>query len=833
MASVTGSASAGGKWSAGPLGSTLPDGEYTAVAVQESNLGNGPGTSNEVRFVVDTQSPTVTLNPVPTPSSQTEPSFTGMASEAGQVTVHVHKGSASGNEVASVTFAVAGGEWSSPALSSALADGEYTAVATEPSSLGNAAGSSEPVTFDIDTAPPTVTLVAPPARSKETTPTFKGETSEAGEVKVEIHAGSASGSIVATAVANPSTAGEWTSGAASPALGEGKYTAVAVQESALGNGSSSSKPEGFEVVTEPPMLELEAPKSPSKDTTPSFKGNTSEAGEVTINIYAGSSASGPVVATAAAHPSGAGSWTSGAASPALASGEHTYTAVATEPSALGNGTGSGGPVSFVVDTEAPKVSLEGPPALTNDNTPSFKGSASEAGEVTVHVHKGSVSGGEVAKVSATVNAGKWSATVSSELADGEYTAVATEPSSLGNGEGSSSTVSFVVDTKAPTLTLEAPTSPSKDTTPAFNGETSEAGEVKVEIHAGSAMGTVVATAVAHAASAGKWSSGAAGPALVSGEYTAVAVQESGLGNGLGKSGQVTFIVNTAPPSVKLEAPVSPSKDTTPSFKGTTSEGGEVKVSIYVGSSASGTPVSTAVAHPSVAGAWSSGAAGTALVSGEYTAVAVQESSLGNGPGTSEPVTFVVNTEAPKVSLEGPPARSKDSTPSFKGSASEAGIVTVHVHKGATVSGSEVAKVSATVSGGSWSATVSSELADGQYTAVATEPSALGNGEGTSSSVTFEVDTAAPTVGLVAPPARSKNTTPSFEGATSEVGEVKVAIYAGSSATGTPGLDGGRPSLRGWQLVVGCCEPRSCRRRSTPWWRRRKARSAMVRARANP
>jgi hypothetical protein len=777
-------ASGAGEWSSGAASPALAGGEYTAAAVQESNLGNGPGTSNAVSFVVDTKSPTVTLDPVPTPSHQTEPSFAGTASEAGEVTVHVHKGSASGSEVASVTVAVAGGEWSSPALSSALADGEYAAVATEPSSLGNGEGRSSAVIFDVDTAPPTVTLAGPPTRSKDTTPSFEGTASEAGEVTVHVHKGSASGSEVAH-VTFAVSEGSWSSPAVSPGLAEGEYTAVATEPSALGNGEGTSKAVTFEVVTSPPSVSLEAPASPSKNTKPSFKGTTSEGGEVKVEVHAGSTVAGAVVATAVAHPSAAGEWSSGAASPALVTGE--YTAVAVQDSALGNGLGTSEPATFKVDTESPKVSLEGPPALSSDKTPSFKGTASEASTVTVHVFKGSkASGTEAASVEAQASGGVWaSPAIGSALADGEYTAVADEQSSLGNAPGVSNTVTFSVDTKVPTVTLAAPASPSRNTTPSFSGSTSEAGEVKVEVHAGSVTGTVVATAVAHPSAAGEWSSGAASPALASGEYTAVAAQESALGNGPGTSKPVTFVVDTVPPSVVLEAPASPSKNTKPSFKGTTSEGGEVKVEVHAGSTVAGAVVATAVAHPSAAGEWSSGAASPALATGEYTAVAVQESALGNGPGTSKPVTFAVDTEPPKVSLEGPPALSRDNTPSFKGTASEAGTVTVHVHEGASVGGSEVAKVTATVSGGKWSATVGSALADGQYTAVATEPSSLGNEPGTSGSVTFEVDTAPPTVTLLAPPARSKNTTPSFEGTTSEAGEVKVAVYAGASATGTP------------------------------------------------
>ncbi len=105
---------------------------------------------------------------------------------------------------------------------------------------------------------------------------------------------------------------------------------------------------------------------------------------------------------------------------------------------------------------------------------------------------------------------------------------------------------------------------------------------------------------------------------------------------------------------------------------------------------SGTVISTAVAHPSIAGDWSSGAASPALVSGEYTAVAVQVSALGNGPGSSSPVSFEVNTEPPQVTIKQSASPSKVRHAFSRRHASEAGTVTVHVYKGSKPEGKEVA-----------------------------------------------------------------------------------------------------------------------------------------------
>ncbi len=143
---------------------------------------------------------------------------------------------------------------------------------------------------------------------------------------------------------------------------------------------------------------------------------------------------------------------------------------------------------------------------------------------------------------------------------------------------------------------------------------------------------------------------------------------------------------------------TPSNITKPSFSGTASETLPVTVKIYSGSKVEGSPVATAEGAVS-SEKWGPVSSSTVLPSGTYTAVAVEQSSLGNAPGESAPVTFVVNTKPPEVAIEPPPpARSKENKPTFKGTASEAGTVTVHVYKGTEAKGEEAAKPTAVVAG---------------------------------------------------------------------------------------------------------------------------------------
>jgi hypothetical protein len=120
-----------------------------------------------VMFTADAAAPKVTLNSPASPSSNTTPSFTGTASKTTPVTVDIYAGAAAkGTVVSTATAAGTGATWVSGNASPALSSGQYTAVATQPNSLGgDPAGKSAPVTFTV-TPPPVVT----PAEARLPTP---------------------------------------------------------------------------------------------------------------------------------------------------------------------------------------------------------------------------------------------------------------------------------------------------------------------------------------------------------------------------------------------------------------------------------------------------------------------------------------------------------------------------------------------------------------------------------------------------------------------------------------------------------------------------------------
>ncbi len=575
----------GGTWSttAAALSKELPkgNGTFTAYATEKSALaGNPEGKSTpSISFVVDTEAPSVTLHQPATPSNNTKPSFSGTASEATDVVVHVFEGA---TEVASAKTTAAGGSWSTSAasLSKELPKGKntFTAYATEKSGIENKEGESAKVTFEVNTEPPVVKMEGeglPGEVSPETTPKFEGTASETGEVTVQVFTGSeAEGTPLATLGAKVEN-GKWHTPHLTKALSNGSYVAVAVEESGLGNGQGKSNEVKFEVDTSAPLVTMEHLSSPSKETDPSFAGTVSnepnkELG-VTVHIYKGAEEVAQVTAPMKAVKTGEWSWTSGAVS--LLRGDNTYRAQATAVSKVNGELGKSAFITFVIDTEPPALTLNPPPALSNDATPSFSGTTNEAEDVKVSVYKGASVSAEppVVTVTAVPEAGAWVTSKEAfskaleekgvppedgkyKLKDGEYTAIATQKSAIGNGAGESAPATFTIDTKPPTVTLKPFPTPSSDKRPAFSGTASEGERMTLEIYSGAtATGTPIRSIEA-LVSEGQWFSGKLEESehLEWGEYTAVATEQSPLGNEEGRSEPFPFEVAQIPPGVVTE-----------------------------------------------------------------------------------------------------------------------------------------------------------------------------------------------------------------------------------------------------------------------------------------
>jgi hypothetical protein len=460
---------------------------------------------------------------------------------------------AEGTPVSTATASANGGAWSSSTTAPALPVGfhEFTAVATQESSIGNPPGTSAPISFIVDTTSPVVTITSPAngSASNVTSPTFAGTasgTDASSEINIHIYEGAPSEGRQVSAAKAKASGGKWTSSAASPALATGNhhYTAVATDASLVGNAPGSAEVT-FTVDTLPPTVTLRSPPSPSNTRTPSFEGTASDTTTVQVKVYEGKKAEGTVVASASASPS-AGAWTSGPASPPLPARKHEYTAIAIEESSLGNPSGKSAPVTFIVDPEAPTVTLNQPAALSNDPTPTFSGTAADTTPVTVRIYAGTETSKEVAHASATGTGGAWSsASATPALGDGQYTAIAEQSTVVGEHVGRSAPVTFTIDTVAPPVTLRSPTSGAEMTgeSVSVNGtastETDDLQQVTVQLFDGPAIeeGHGPAQSITVNARSGEWSTTLGG--LAPGTYTVRAQQRDEAGN-VGVSAASTF-----------------------------------------------------------------------------------------------------------------------------------------------------------------------------------------------------------------------------------------------------------------------------------------------------
>jgi major membrane immunogen (membrane-anchored lipoprotein) len=782
-----------GTWEIAPE-TPLAQGQYTAVA-EQTNAEAETGTSAPVTFTIDTTPPAVSIEQVPTPTKDAEPTLTGGAGvETGDealVFVTIYKGASVGGSVAaSEDLVPSGAAWSYKAPH--LSDGIYTAQAVQSDEAGNV-GRSAAVTFTVDTTPPAVTIHALASPTKNATPTLSGAAGTASgdkaAVTVTIYDGTVVGGTVAQSAIVTASGAEWSDKATH--LLDGTYTAQAEQSDEAGNlGKSAAMT--FTVDTTPPAVTIHALASPTKNATPTLSGAAGVASgdeaAVTVTIYKGKGTTGKVAVSGAAVVNGA-EWSYKATH--LADG--IYTAQAEQSDEAGN-VGKSAEMTFTVDTTPPAVTLDAVPTPTNNPEPTLTGAAGIAtGDdpvVSVKIYNGPSVGGTIAASGgATVTGATWSYKAP-HLSDGTYTAQAEQSDDAGN-KGTSGAVTFTVDTAAPTVTMNPVTSPTNDSTPTLSGTAGVAAvdhpTVTVTIHEGSLTGKVVASGGAPVSSGtGAWSYES--PHLTDGTYTAQAAQSDEAGN-VGTSSAVSFTVDTTPPAVTMNPVPSTTNNPEPTLTGAagtaTGDDAAVTVTIYKGPAVGGTIAASGGA--TVTGAtWSYKA--PHLSEGTYTAQAEQSDDAGN-KGASGAVTFTVDTTAPVVSIVALPAYTNNAEPTLTGVAGVATgddpAVTVKIYEGTSASGTVAASGAAAVSGASWSYKAA-HLTDGVYTAQAEQSDDAGN-VGKSAATTFTVDTVPPAVTVNPVTSPTNDATPTLTGnagvATGDRASVTVTIYKGSTASG--------------------------------------------------
>lgn len=828
-----------GNWSYTPL-LPLAEGPHT-FAVTATNTGTGAtsGQSPIATVTVDLTDPTAPaigavtddVGPVIGPiadgqsTNDNRPTLTGTGTAGDTITVY-DDGDPLGTVVVGPT-----GTWSY--TPPALDDGSHTLTVTATDPAGNESAPSAGITIVVDTVSttPVITSVtdnagnaATPVPSgdptNDTTPTLTGS-AEPNSVVAIFDGATQIGTVAADGT------GAWTF-TPETALGEGTHDFTVRATDPQGNVSQPSNAWSVEIdLTAPqvPTIVTVSDNAPggatgpltagqvTNDTTPTLSG-TGQAGTIIHVLNNG-------VEIGTTTVDGSGNWTF-TPDPVLTDGTYNLRVNASDD--VGNVSANSPVFAFTVDTAGPAAPVvttviddvsPGTGTLasdgsTNDTRPTFNGT----GEVgaTVHVIVDDVEIG-----TAVVNAqGNWTFTPTTELGEGPHVITFNATDAAGNTGVTSPPFNLTVDTSVPEAPVFTPATDdagtvlgpvasgqsTDDTTPTLNG--TAAANATITIYE---SGREVGTAVADANGVWSFTTGT----LANGSHTWTATVTDAAGNVSPASPGFTLVVDTA-------APVAPvitqaiddvgtitgaigsgqtTNDPLPRLVGTSEP--LATVNIYEGTTLVGTGTADAD------GNWTVDIT-VPLGTGSHTFTAEATDQAGNTGAPSADFSLTIDTTPPALPVltsitddvgnaATPVANgglTNDARPTLTGTAEAGATVTIYDN------GVQIGTAVAT--GGAWSFTPSTPLADGPHNLTFSATDAVGNASAQTGGYTINVDATAPVapaitsieddVGTVTGPVTGTNPTndtrPTLNG-TAEA-NATVSIYDGTTLVGTVTAD---------------------------------------------
>lgn len=670
----------GGTWTF-RLPEALDAGPHSFSVTAADALGNVSGASVAYTLNVVTVAPEApvitsatddvgnapTLIPSGGGTNDARPLLTG-TSPAGS-TVQVFEGATLlGN--ATVT---AEGNWTfTPATP--LGEGSHTLTAVATNAAGLPSTPSAGYTVSVDTMAPAIPVVTAftddvgatqgaigaGALIDDARPTLTG-TAEP-NVTISVFDGT---TLIGTTTASPSGAWSFTP---TTAMTDGAHALTVTATDALGNQSAPTAVRSFTVDATPP-----APPAitGAADAVGTIRGNVANGGltddaapllsgtavaNATVSIFN----NGTLIGTAVASSTGAWSF---ALPSSLANGTNTFTATQTD--AAGNVSTASPAYVVVVDTAAPAapaivtVTDDAAPltgtlasgAATNDTTPTLAGAAEANASIALFDNATQI-GTAVAN-----DAGAWTFTPTTPLADGNHILTARATDAAGNLGPASSGFAVRVDTGAPAAPVIVSATDdvaplvggvssggvTNDTVPLLRG-TAEALSTLALFADGTQMGTTVVDAT------GNWSFSPTTP-LVQGTYAFTAAATDAAGNVGTPSAAYTLTVDTTAPAAPVITSVvddvAPntgvipsgglSNDARPQLTGTAAA--STSLLIYDGGTLIGSTTSNAQ------GAWTF-TPGTGIADGSHGFTAVAVDAAGNASTASNTYGLIVDTTAP-------------------------------------------------------------------------------------------------------------------------------------------------------------------------------------------
>ncbi|MCD2514913.1 Ig-like domain-containing protein [Massilia sp. G4R7] len=624
-------------------------------------------------IAIDTTAPAAPSLPTLSPGSdggtvgdnltnRDKPTITGTA-ETG-ATIRLYDGA---TEIGSVT--ATGGAWSITPTAS-LAQGAHGLTARATDAAGNVSAASQTLNLTIDTTPPTLSIASstPALRSGQSaTITFSfsedpGASFSSGSVTVSGGSlGTVSGSgATRTAIFTPTSNFQ---GSASITVAAGAY-----QDIAGNNGGAANTPSIVIDTLAPaaPAVPDLAAASDSGDpdianantdnvtnvAMPTFGGaaGSAEAGAM-IRVYDGAA----LIATTTAL--GNGSW-SVDSSVALAEGQHTITAIATD--AAGNASAASGALTLTIDLTPPGVPAVPDLAATSDSGASAVDNLTNAATPTFGGAAGSVEGGAIVKlydtdgsvIASTVanGDGSWSV-ASTALADGAHAISARAIDVAGNVGAASSALMVTIDRTPPAAqalnaVFSADTGSSSTDLVTRAAAQTIAGTLSAALAAGERVEVSLDNGYSWTTAVADGTAWSLDGVTLAGSNT-LQVRVSDAAGNAGTSYTKAYVLDTSAPA----APSTPdldaasdtgsadhddiTGDTTPIFSGSAEAGATVY--LYDGATLIGSGVATG-------GAWR--IESTTLAAGSHDITARAFDLAGNTSAASQALTIQVITDAP-------------------------------------------------------------------------------------------------------------------------------------------------------------------------------------------
>ena len=702
---ITALVDADGNWSATPT-TPLSEGQSTIEVSVRDSVGNETTVSDT--STIDTQAPTLTIQNVGDVSDLT-PELQGTSNEiGGTVTLTITDSAGAVQNIEALVGS--DGHWNIE-VSTALAQGDFTVSASITDAAGNESTANS--SGNVDTITPIVTVDAL-GLGNDSTPVVSGTSTEPEGTVVNIVITDSNGDehpITATVDAN----GDWQ--ATTPELPDGSYTVQASITDDAGNTGGATQTGNLDTLA--PTLTLDTVGA-TNDSTPTISGSSNAPVGTVINI---SVSDGTTTETFTATVQADGSWSADVPN-ALTDGPLTIEASVSD--SAGNTTTLS--ETATLNTTAPSISIN---ALvdTNDTTPTINGTSDAADNTTISLTFED-SAGNITTVDTTVTGGVWSVDAPTDLAEGEYTVTAQVDDGLGN-IGSATEIGQI-DLTGPSLVI-TDNGVGNDTTPTIAGtsDAPQGSEVTIVVTDSSgAAQTMSATVLAN----GTWSIPVP-VALAEGAYTISASVEDVAGNDTTATGAGE--IDTIAPTLVLTSPGS-SNDITPTLSGTSDavEGTVISFTVVDDQGNTQTFTTTVDADGNF-----SVEVPTALAEGPYSI----EASISDVAGNSTDITGngTIDTTAPSVSVDAP-VLTNDSTPTVTGT-SDAPNSTITVTFTDAANATQSIDVQ-TDANGNWSATPTTDLAEGNYSVSASITDAAGNtGTGTD---TGEVDITAPDLEII-------------------------------------------------------------------------------------